>query len=66
LKPQYPSTSKEYYTFPSCYNGEEPWKLIDYILLKKDETELDCVSYRIVNSPASDHCAVVASFRMRD
>lgn len=66
MKPQYPSTSKEYYTFPSCYNGEDPWKLIDYILLRKEETELDCVSFRVVNSPASDHCAVVASFRMRD
>lgn len=66
MTPTYPSTSKEYYTFPSCYNGEEPWKLIDYILIRKDERELERVSFRVVNSPASDHCAIVASFRVKD
>ena len=66
MSPQYPSPSKEYYTFPSCYAGEEPWKLIDYILLRKDDRNLECLTYRIVNEPASDHCGVVATFKLKD
>lgn len=66
MNPQYPSSTEEYYTWPSCYDGaEKPTKLIDYILMKKDENKLDCVSYRVVNEAASDHCAVVATFRVK-
>ena len=67
MTPQYPSPTEAYYTWPSKYDGAEaPTKLIDYILLKKDENRLDCVSYRIVNEAASDHCAVVATFKVKD
>lgn len=67
MTPQYPAATSEYYTWPSCYDGQEnPSKLVDYILLKKDERKLDRVSYRVVNSPASDHCAVVATFRIHE
>ena len=64
MTPQYPSATKEYYTYPSKYNGQSsPTRLLDYILLKKAEAGLRCMSYRIVNSTASDHCAVVATFK---
>ncbi len=67
LTPQYPSYTSQYYTYPSIYNGQaNPTSLIDYIMLKPDEQKLECVSYRVVNSPASDHCAVVATFKMKD
>ena len=67
MTPQYPSYSSEYYTYPSCYQGQaKPYALIDYVLMKKDERRLQCVSYRIVNSPASDHCAVVATFKINE
>lgn len=67
MTPQYPSATEAYYTWPSKYDGaEKPTKLIDYILLKKDERKLECVSYRVVNEAASDHCAVVATFKVVD
>ena len=67
MTPQYPSYSSEYYTYPSNHDGQEnPTKLIDYILLRNNERVLERVSYRIVNAPASDHCGVVATFKMRD
>lgn len=67
MTPQYPSPSSEYYTYPSRYNGRQaPDQLLDYILLKKDDPTLTCVTYRVVNSPASDHCAVVANFKFND
>lgn len=67
MTPQYPSYSSEYYTYPSTYDGEpQPKNLIDYILLKKDERNLTCVSYRVVNNPVSDHCAVVATFKINE
>lgn len=67
LTPQYPSPTSEYYTYPSKYAGRKnPNQLLDYILLKKDETSVKCLSYRVVNSAASDHCAVIASFRFND
>ena len=64
MAPQHPSYTPEYYTFPSKYFSPTPSDLIDYVLLKKDDTLLRRLNYRIVNSPASDHCAVVATFRI--
>lgn len=67
MTPQYPSATEAYYTWPSKYDGQEkPTKLIDYILLKKEERNLSCVSYRVVNEAASDHCAVVATFKVKE
>lgn len=67
LTPQYPMVSPEYYTAPSKVNGQQnPTKLIDYILIKKSESAIRCMSYRIVNSTASDHCAVVATFKFTE
>lgn len=67
LTPQYPSYTSQYYTYPSNHKGQaNPTRLIDYILIKPDEQNLECVSYRIVNSPASDHCAVVATFKLKN
>ncbi len=67
MTPQYPSPSLEFYTYPSRYAGRTtPNQLLDYILLKNGDTSVKCLSYRVVNSPASDHCAVVASFRFND
>lgn len=64
LTPQYPFVGPEYYTHPSKYDGQQtPTTLIDYILLKNTETALRCMSYRVVNEKASDHCAVVATFK---
>ena len=64
LTPQYPSDAKEYYTYPSNYKGQvAPSALIDYIMLKNGDSSLNCLSYYVVNRPASDHCAVVATFK---
>ena len=64
MVPQHPSFTQEYYTFPSKMLAPTPDRLLDYVLLRKDETLLRKLSYRVVNSPASDHCAVVATFRI--
>lgn len=67
LTPQYPSPTQEYYTYPSKYNGRQtPNQLLDYIMLRKDNPGIKCMAYRVVNSPVSDHCAVVANFRFTD
>lgn len=67
MTPQYPSPTNEYYTYPSKYNGRQnPNQLLDYILLKKEDQSLTRVTYRVVNSPASDHCAVVSTFKFND
>ncbi|MBR1705738.1 MAG: endonuclease/exonuclease/phosphatase family protein [Bacteroidales bacterium] len=67
MEPQYPSPTSEYYTYPSKYNGQaQPSYMIDYILLKKGEPTLRCASYRVVNATASDHCAVVATFKINE
>ena len=67
LTPQYPSPTQEYYTYPSKYNGRQtPNQLLDYIMLRKDNPGIKCMAYRVVNSPVSDHCAVVANFLFTD
>lgn len=69
LQALYPSNTPEYYTCPANYNGEHPagpTALIDYILMRKDEQRIECVSYRVDRTPASDHCAVIATFKIRE
>ena len=71
MTPQYPSATKEYYTWPAEGIGygstyTEPVKLVDYILLKNNERRLERVSFRVVNSAASDHCAIVATFKINE
>ena len=69
LQALYPSNTPEFYTCPANYNGEHPdgpTTIIDYILMKRDEQRIECVSYRVDRTPASDHCAVIATFKYRE
>lgn len=61
---QHSYTSEAQYTFPSHLSrpNSEPTSLIDYILYRKAEKGIKCVSYDVVQNTASDHCAVIATF----
>ncbi len=52
-------------TWPSKYLKEEPDVLIDYIMYRKPDKKMKLLSYEVINNTASDHCAVVAKFRVR-
>ena len=39
--------------------------LIDYIMYRKPDKHIKCLSYEVINNNASDHCAVVAKFRVK-
>ena len=56
---------KDQKTFPSKYLEEEPRVLIDYIMYRKPDKKSRLLSYEVINNTASDHCAVVARFRVR-
>ena len=52
-------------TWPSKMDSEEPQVLIDYIMYRKPDRKIKLLSYDVINNTASDHCAVVARFRVR-
>lgn len=56
---------KEQKTWPSKYIKEEPDVLIDYIMYRKPDKKVRLLSYEVINNTASDHCAVVARFKVR-
>ena len=56
---------EEQKTWPSKYIKEEPDVLIDYIMYRKPDKKVRLLSYEVINNTASDHCAVVARFKVR-
>jgi endonuclease/exonuclease/phosphatase family metal-dependent hydrolase len=70
LTPCYSTLEPAPATYPSIMPRPEtgqvvqtPTSCIDYIMMKNKNQGITCTSYRIVNSKASDHCAVVATFK---
>lgn len=57
---------KKYLTYPSLMNEPQPRNLIDYIALGNGKSNLTCMSYRVVNDDASDHCPVIATFKFKN
>jgi endonuclease/exonuclease/phosphatase family metal-dependent hydrolase len=53
-------------TWPSDFVKDPPHRvLIDYIMYRKPDKHIKCLSYEVINNNASDHCAVVAKFRVK-
>jgi endonuclease/exonuclease/phosphatase (EEP) superfamily protein YafD len=53
-------------TWPSDFVKDPPHRvLIDYIMYRKPDKHIKCLSYEVINNKASDHCAVVAKFRVK-
>ena len=56
-------TDEKQYTVPSKMSGEQPDKMIDYIMMADYSKDfLRCTSSNVLNHAASDHCAVYATY----
>ena len=60
LTPSY--TDPEQYTFPSVRNAASPTSMIDYVMKANYSDRIQCSSSNILNTKASDHCAVYAKY----
>ena len=60
LTPSY--TDPAQFTFPSIRNSESPTSMIDYVMKANYSDRIQCASSNILNTKASDHCAVYAKY----
>ena len=64
LTPSY--TDPTQYTFPSLRNADSPSNMIDYVMMANYSNQIVCSSSNILNTKASDHCAVYATYHFAE